>query len=236
MPSHRLTDLFPRPRPIVLQGQSYLALPLRLADLADLEALALESLPGPLDHLPPETEADTNEPGYRRALCMAYEVMQHGLPGWGSPEVHGIVFGTLAGRVAMLAAVLRSGAPDVSELAELAGSLTVAEWNAVDTVALALDPPSELARRIDAAAGVPEALEGLARAKNEAQPPDTAPGWGEIIAEMCLALGRLPSEVAALTISEARALLNRGKQAPVFPENARQPAKELRLRFLVRSV
>jgi hypothetical protein len=148
-----ISHLFPRPSPVWLGAAEAptLALPLRVRDLADLEALALSHAPDPLYGLP---TVDEDTPEHRAAMVAALDHAEEWAAGWGSKLCAAVVFGTTEGRAAYLCAVLRMDGMTMEKARELAPTITPDQWNTLDRVAFGSDPVGELVRRGDALLGI----------------------------------------------------------------------------------
>lgn len=193
----RLTDIYARPRPLMLAGEAHLGMPLRIRDLTDLECLSLLAQPNPLDGLP-EAESVTDD--IRRAYRSAMDAAE-AASGWGGPDCERIAFCTVAGRAQMLAAVLRLESLTEAEAVEIAPKVTPEEWADFDRVAFQIEPTGELVRRADALLGI--------------KPWEGRPvSWAQAVAEVCEQLGKTPDEIADMTVGAVRAIRSGGKADP----------------------
>lgn len=194
-----LLDLFATPRVVTVAGIDFAALPLRLRDLAEFEALAALIAPDPFAELP---DATIDTPETRRAFRAAMEAAESVSAGWGGQTCYRTIMGTVGGRAAFLAAVLRPVGMTVTEAAELVPMVTPDEWERIDRLAFGLDPSAELVRRADAILGIAP-WEGRGSSS-----------WAQAVAEVCELIGKAPHEIADMTLPEFRALRCRGVSDP----------------------
>ena len=182
----RLVHLFRRPVPIRLRGRNWLALPLRLLDLAAMEAVAVSMEP-----MPAIPEGDIDDPDYREQLRALRKAYGDEAPEWGDDNCQAFVFGTTGGRAMVLQAVLREHELDDAEALGLAESLTPEEWQHVNRVAWGTDPVVGLLRYVDRLIGVPE------------QNTDGVP-IAVAVCETAASLGVVPNDLAGMTLPEFR--------------------------------
>jgi hypothetical protein len=188
-----LSDLLPRPIPISLgvpPGQ-YLALPLRIQDIADFEALARAGWAHPCDSLPSSLD---DSPETRDLLKAAMDVAEQGPPSWGG--------GCPLPTVGLLHAVLRSHEISDEQAADLATSITPEQWKAVLRVAFGIHPATEMIRTIDNYLNLPQ-LSGQGMT------------WAEVACALCERMGYTPDQVGKMTIPCAACLMRGG--SPVDP-------------------
>ena len=202
-----LRVLFQRPVGVLLGDpeQPYLCLPLRLADLADLEALAYAAWPNPAEGLP---EHDEDTPEHRQRLLKAMDDAEAGPPSWSSTENP-----RLASLVTLtfLRAVLRDH-PGLSEeaLERLAGQLDQRQWQRIYRVAWGVEPAREVLVRIDTLIGFP---------------PDTPAGvpWSEAVAQLIEQTGWSLEQIGQLTLPAANLIRSGGKPLDLWDSGPEQP-------------
>jgi hypothetical protein len=179
----------PGPFPLRLAGCDYRARPLRVGDLYALADLAARQVRRP--GRPGPGEAD--DPAYRRALRAHFDAAEAWPPEWGR------ALDTDEGMGLVLAATLREDGVTEEELAGLACLMTAEEWADLQAIAFGADPLLEAAATIDQLLG---------------SGPADGGSWEKSIAAVCLALGKLPAEVATMTLPEFRLVAQRGERMP----------------------
>jgi hypothetical protein len=146
------------PEPIELAGRVRQVYPLRLRDLATLEAWAIRaSGAGRADAARSLAAASSigDRDARRRVLAECYRGHERSGVAFGSPEVQ-LMLGTLPGQGMQLWCALRgerSRTLTISRATRLAARLADDEWIAVAAVAWCADPLDEAARAIDAEIG-----------------------------------------------------------------------------------
>lgn len=146
-----LTHLFPRPTSIRLSDATWRALPLRIRDLVDLEALAINAAPNVWQQPP---DGDLDDPEYRAALRAMVDAAERYVGGWCSDWCATVVFGTQAGMATVLTMVLRRHRLTFEECMPLASAATVEEWEAVQRVAFGACPLQSAIDRVDREIGL----------------------------------------------------------------------------------
>ncbi len=196
-----LTNLFPRPRAVTLgrPGRTFHALPLRIADLADLEAAAIDC---EADRLEAPAPGDMSDPAYRASLRNAVDIAERVAPGWGGAHCHEFVGSTLVGRAMFLEAALRHDGLTFADAVLLVPTVTESQWGTIDQIAFGGGPLSSLVQRVDRELGI------------DAASIVTVP-WTQAIVETCQAWGLTLDQVGGMTIAQIRALRSNGE-----PEDA----------------
>ena len=200
-----LSECFPAAVPIDLGGVAYLAMPLALEHLAQVEAWAVAALPSPLAAL---EGIDPADPAYPEALRAAYRACDAWPPKLGDPAVDALVFETVEGRALLALHCLRDDprALSAERAAELASAADRDEWRRFDRVAFALDPSPF----VEVLALVNRHL-GFADFATAGDRDGGAIPWTQAIAEACVEWGYTPSQVGALTLGQWRILRSGGK-------------------------
>lgn len=154
-----LVTLFPGPCEVRFGGHPYVAVPLRIKDLAALEHFAIKHVAGRLPH---DAELQSLREQARGAG-------RQFMPTLNTTLGLKAVFGTVEGRTLFLLLALR-GTPgiDAKECQIIAEGATPQEWGEIDRVAFGLErmPREELHRRILQSLGVKpyrDALDSLPR-------------------------------------------------------------------------
>jgi len=217
-----LTRLIPPSWPIRLGDTTYLVPPLRLRDIARLQAWLAVARPCPLEAARPGLDSAEGEA--RRAMLVELYAACEAWPiRYGSAEGAALL-STRAGAVAWLAVVLARAEPTPTddEVAALAGSLSPDEWRRLAAVALDSDPLDELVRMIDP----PEAESGEADDLN----------WGEAFSDVAESTGWTFDAIADLTLAQWVAIrtggtAERGASAPREGESVGEAAARRRRLF-----
>jgi hypothetical protein len=167
-------------------------LPLRVRDLADLEAVAASLWPNPADELADGLDADT-----LRSLA---DRAEDGWPASGSLTFHDVASNMLVGRATVLVGVLRTQGIDMEQAAAIAETATPEQWRRVERVAWGVDPMSEVIAAIDRYLGVTKSAgEGCS--------------FAEAICALATSLRRLPIELADVTLPELIYIGEKGKRS-----------------------
>lgn len=160
IPLHNIVRV--RPRPVRIAGLTWHVLPFRLADLAELEALAADAIGHPLDGrrgaLRAARDAAGGDPladtpeglAYAHLIGDVWLDAEDWPPSWGSDDVADYL-ATAAGRVAWLVLLLGRTHPSIGvDLAlTLAGLLDAEAWATLSAAAYARHPLDELVGLMD---------------------------------------------------------------------------------------
>ena len=195
-PHAHLAELLPCPSPVRLAGRTYFARPLSIAGLARLAALD-EAARGDAGDGLAAAEAAGDADALRACHARAEE-------GGGRPWR---ALRTEAGRRTYLLLTVDTLDGSPADTASLAAEMTPGDWDRLDRIARGADDLAEAEAAID-------------RHLNVALPPPDDDGddeaetvtWAEIVAELCVQLGKTPAEVGELTPGQAR-LIRRGGKA-----------------------
>jgi hypothetical protein len=191
-----LGSCFPRPRRVELQGATYLAREFKLRHMARIDSWIQENLPDPF------AELDDPDPIARREkLKSAYEHATSP-PGMGSPEGDALFYGTIEGRELFLRLVLRESRLTRVNARALSVLLEPDEWHALEMIAYASDPWSEVVSSID---------RELEIAPFTPACDDEGISWEEAIAQTSIEWKKSVAEIGDWYLSQWRTVRSGGK-------------------------
>lgn len=198
-----ITRVVPTPEPVMVAGAVRLVWPLRLRDVATLQAWLRIAAPSPLALALADIASGGLEGKARhRRLREAYDLAEAWPPRYGSPEADRR-FATHEGICFFLSVVAERSRWTPDELAEVLAKITRDEYAALARSAFGPDPLDELGR-----------LMGL---YDEPEADEDAPrddlNWAEAFAEAAEATGWTFDQVADLTVPQWVAFRSGGKPA-----------------------
>ena len=195
-PHAYLAELLPCPTPCVLAGRPCVVSPLTLAGLARLAALD-DATRGDFAESLAAAEA-TGDPDALRACHARAE--EAGGRAWRA-------LATDAGRrTYLLLCVAPLDGPPL-DVGALGDAMTPGDWSLLDHIARGSDDLDAAEDAIDRHLGIDPAA---ARADASGSGSVT---WAEVVAELCVSLGKTPIEVGTLTPAQAGLLRRGGKAA-----------------------
>lgn len=210
----RLSELFPRARPVTLGGRTFGVLPLRLKDVAQLEAFAAAEAEGRYRQRLAELEAADRLPArgpYRRALRETYLALKGAASGTASVEaldgpalVHFVAVALSASNVEI----------DVPGLARVVRDATAEELADLARAAWDVSPLTELERRIAHEIDLAPDDDETDDDDDGQIEDDDGPQWGEIVVELANKTGWDFATIGELRLPQLRAYQSGGKRRP----------------------
>ena len=195
-PHARLAELLPCPTPCVLAGRPCVVSALTLAGLARLAALD-DSARGDFAASLAAAEAAGDPDALRACHGRAEEA---GGRSWRA-------LATDAGRRTYLLLCVSPLDGEPLDVGALGDAMTPEEWALLDRVARGDDDLGNAEDAIDRYLGIDPA------ATRAAADDSRSVTWAEVVAELCVSLGKTPAEVGTLTPAQAGLLRRGGKAA-----------------------
>lgn len=191
-----LSNLFPTPIPFELgdDGRRWLALPLRVRDVATLENVVRVAV---AQDFVIRTDYDFDNSEDRQAIREAIERIERSDYEFGSDNFAHVIFSTIGGRAAFLLAALRADQIDNVTALALAESISDDQWNRLDQLAWGVDAQAMLCKRVDEAVG-------LQRPDSEMVP------WPQAVIETWQSTGLSLEAIGDLTLPALRVIRSGG--------------------------